>query len=171
MSKSERESGARPAAPAPERFVAGEYGEGASHEATGVGPRNPNTPPQRLNDQPGQPDPYGNVAPGRYGADGYSSSPGHPQAYAPEARGPRVAVPERACAGAAAERDDQLRELIRQRLTEDPTLDAGDVSIEVQAGRVSLTGTVASARLRAEIEQTVENCGALEIDNQLRALS
>ena len=67
--------------------------------------------------------------------------------------------------------DDQLRELIRQRLTEDPTLDASDVSLEVRGGRVRLEGTVASAGASSEIEQTVENCGALEVDNQLRALA
>jgi osmotically-inducible protein OsmY len=66
--------------------------------------------------------------------------------------------------------DDQLRELIRQRLTEDPALDATDVSLEVRDGRVTLAGTVASARVSSEIEQTVENCGALEVDNQLRVL-
>src|SRR6185437_1317655 len=65
----------RGAEPAPHRFVAGEYGEGAEHEASGVGPRNPKSASQTLNDQPANPDPYGNVAPGRYGVHGYSSSP------------------------------------------------------------------------------------------------
>ena len=161
----------RDAEPTPHRFVAGEYGEGAEHEATGVGPRNPKSASQTLNDQPANPDPYGNVAPGRYGVHGYSSSPGHPGAYAPEARGPRVAAPSDPLPDQRAEpADEQLQELIRQRLTEDPTLDAGDVTIEVRAGRVTLSGTVESARTRTEIEQTVENCGALEIENNLRTV-
>jgi osmotically-inducible protein OsmY len=71
---------------------------------------------------------------------------------------------------ASLERDDQLRELVRQRLTEDPTLDASDVRIDVRDGRVRLAGTVTSARARREIEQTVENCDAREVDNQLRPL-
>jgi hypothetical protein len=160
------------AVPARERVGAGEYGEGAPHEATGVGPRTPGASEQRLNDQPGHADTYGNVAPGRYGVHGYSSSPGHPNAGASEAvpaRG-QSSGREGASASACAERDDQLRELIRQRLTEDPTLDASDIRIEVQGGRVTLVGTVASAPARAEIEQTVENCGAAEIDNRLRPL-
>jgi len=150
MSTSDRPREEAPPARAAEHCPAGEYGEGAPHKATGVGPRNPRTSEQRLNDQPGHSDSYGNVAPGRYGVDGYSGSPGQPQAPA---------------------RDDQLRELIRQRLTEDPSLDASDVTVEVHDGRAILAGTVASGRLKAEIEQTVENCGAAEVDNQLRALS
>jgi len=55
-------------------------------------------------------------------------------------------------------------------LTEDPALDATDVTIDVHEGRVTLAGTVTSTRSKTEIEQTVENCGALEVDNQLRAL-
>jgi hypothetical protein len=70
-----------------------------------------------------------------------------------------------------AQLDDQLRELIRQRLTEDPLLDASDVRVEVHNGRVTLAGTATNTRSRAEIEQTVENCGVLEVDNQLRPLS
>jgi osmotically-inducible protein OsmY len=74
-------------------------------------------------------------------------------------------------ASGAIEHDDQLRELIRQRLTEDPLLDATDVRVEVHNGRVTLAGTATSTRSRAEIEQMVENCGVLEVDNQLRPLS
>lgn len=60
--------------------------------------------------------------------------------------------------------------MIRQRLTEDPALDATDVRVEVHNGRVTLEGTTTSTGSRAEIEQTVENCGVLEVDNQLRPL-
>ena len=170
MSAADQKPGRTSSKRSSKRFAAGEYGEGAAHETTGVGPRNPETPDQKLNDQPGQPDSYGNVAPGRYGVHGYSGSAGHPLSSAPEARGPRVLIPAPPRESARVERDAQLRELIRQRLTEDPALDASDVSIEVRDGRVSLAGTVASARARAEIEAAVENCGALEVDNQLRAL-
>lgn len=159
-----------PSSPAPARGrSAGEYGEGGAHEATGVGPRNPDTPQQKLNDQPGPPDTYGNVEPGRYGVHGYSGSRGHVQAHAAEAGASRDAPCAHHSPPGAS--DDQLRELIRQRLTEDPALDASDISVEVSDGRVTLAGTVASARARSEIEQTVENCGALEVDNQLRALA
>jgi osmotically-inducible protein OsmY len=96
---------------------------------------------------------------------------GHPQTDASEARSARVATTGENSASAAAEHDDQLRELVRQRLTEDPSLDASDVRVEVHNGRVTLAGTATSTRSRAEIEQTVENCGVLEVDNQLRPLS
>jgi osmotically-inducible protein OsmY len=79
-------------------------------------------------------------------------------------------TPQQPPTRASVEYDDQLRELIRQRLTEDPALDASDIRIEVRTGRVILVGTVADAGASSEIEQTVENCGALEIDNQLRPL-
>jgi len=171
MSTSEQKHQARPTAPQSERTAAGEYGEGGPHEATGVGPRNPKTPEQRLSDWHGPPDEYGNVARGRYGVHGYSGSPSRPQADASEARTARVATAGENAGSAAAEHDDQLRELIRQRLTEDPLLDASDVRVEVHHGRVTLAGTATSTRSRAEIEQTVENCGVLEVDNQLRPLS
>jgi osmotically-inducible protein OsmY len=64
--------------------------------------------------------------------------------------------------------DERLRELIRERLTEDPEIDADDVTLEVQAGTVTLQGSVPSERSRDVIEQCVENCGARAVNNQLR---
>lgn len=166
---------------------AGEYGEGAAHESTGVGPRRAGAEPQVLNDRPGHPDNYGNVAPGIYGAHGYTGEPGHPSAYAADSGVPGAAgvprpdstrdVPADA-AGASAGRagrgaagatpsDDRLRELIRERLTEDPEIDAADVSIEVRDGGVTLRGSVDNERTRDVVEQCVENCGALSVRNQL----
>src|SRR6185437_9923668 len=73
------------------RPAAGEYGEGASHESTGVGPRRAAAEPQVLNDRPGYPDNYGNVASGVYGAHGYTGEPGHPSAYAADSGVPGAA--------------------------------------------------------------------------------
>jgi len=170
MSTSEQKHQATPTTPRPERAAAGEYGEGAPHEATGVGPRNPNTSDQKLNDRHEQPDEYGNVARGRYGVHGYSSSPSRPQTRASGTGAMRLAAAGENPESAAPDHDDQLRELIRQRLTEDPALDASDVRVEVHNGRVTLAGTTSSTRSKAEIEQTVENCGVLEVDSQLRPL-
>ncbi|HEX4024117.1 MAG TPA: BON domain-containing protein [Steroidobacteraceae bacterium] len=128
----------------PHRHQAGEYGEGDEQQATGVGPRSPQAAPQVLNDERGYTDSYGNVAPGRYGVDGYSGSPGYP--------GPP---------------DERLRELICERLTEDPDIDAGDITVTVSGGKVTLSGTVATRHIRTEVEQCVENCGAREIQNDL----
>lgn len=157
------------------RPQAGEYGEGAAHEATGVGPRRAAAEPQVLNDRPGHPDNYGNVAPGVYGAHGYTGEPGHPSAYAADSGVPGAAGQPRAddaggSAGGAdsgAHADERLRELIRERLTEDPEIDAADVIIDVQAGEVTLTGSVNNERTRDVVEQCVENCGARAVHNQL----
>ncbi|MGH8207052.1 MAG: BON domain-containing protein [Steroidobacteraceae bacterium] len=139
--------------------VAGEYGEGDARQATGVGPRSKGADTKVLNDEHRYPDNYGNVAPGRYGVYGYSGSPG----YAPSVpRGPSAAA-----SGAAGAADERLHELIRERLTEDPGIDAGNVTIEVTGGKVTLSGTVATRHARAEVEQCVENCGAREIQNDL----
>jgi hypothetical protein len=134
--------------------VAGEYGEGDAQQATGVGPRSKRAVPQVLNDEHAYPDNYGNVAQGRYGVYGYSGSPGYPASQAPDE-------------SPAALADDRLHELIRERLTEDPGIDAGNVTVEVSDGKVMLTGTVPTRRARAEVEQCVENCGARQIQNDL----
>jgi BON domain len=156
-------------------IVGGEHGEGSPEEATGVGPRSPAAPPQNISSEGGHPDRYGNVAPGRYGAYGYSSGPGHPACYESDARAPRISTAADAHPDsqppARTRADERLRELIRQRLTEDPSIDASDVSMEVKEGEVTLFGTVESARTRADIEQCVENCGAMRIHNHLRTLS
>lgn len=167
------------------RPQAGEYGEGSAEESTGVGPRRAGAEEQVLNDRPGHPDNYGNVASGVYGAHGYTGEPGHPSAYAADSGVPGASGQPRAdstrdvssdAAGAAAGgagdagdalSDDRLRELIRERLTEDPDIDAADVTIDVHAGGVTLTGSVDNERTRDVVEQCVENCGARAVHNRL----
>jgi hypothetical protein len=150
---------------------AGEYGEGAAREATGVGPRRAAAEPQVLNDRPGHPDNYGNVASGVYGAHGYSGEPGHPSAYAGDSGVPGASGQPRPDSASDAtddaHSDDRLRELIRERLTEDPQINAEDVTIDVRAGSVTLTGSVDNERTRDVVEQCVENCGARAVHNRL----
>ncbi len=65
--------------------------------------------------------------------------------------------------------DERLREIICERLTDDPRIDASEVHIEVKDKIVKLTGTVSDRRTKYEIEDLVERCGGLEdIDNQVR---
>lgn len=149
------------------RHEAGEYGEGRAQDATGVGPRRANAEPQVLNDRPGNPDNYGNVAAGAYGTEGYSGEPGHPSHYAADSGVPGAQGRPSSDSTGDALSDDRLRELIRERLTEDPDLHAADVTLEVQDGRVTLTGSVDSQRTRDVVEQCVENCGARAVDNRL----
>jgi hypothetical protein len=164
-----------PASQQPAHHQAGEYGEGDEQQATGVGPRSRHARPQVIDDSRGYADTYGTVAPGRYGVHGYSSSPGYPGSYPPESRMPMEAVgqrqPARTAATAAADADERLRELICERLTEDPGINASDITLEVNAGRVTLTGSVDSNHTRYEVEQCVENCGALDVRNELRVAS
>jgi osmotically-inducible protein OsmY len=68
--------------------------------------------------------------------------------------------------------DDRLREIICERLTDDPRIDATDVHIEVKDKIVKLTGTVSNRRSKYEIEDVVERCGGVkDIDNQVRVRS
>lgn len=64
--------------------------------------------------------------------------------------------------------DDRLKELICERLTDDDSIDASEVTVSVAQGRVTLDGTVDSRQSKYDIEECVEQCGAKEIINNLR---
>lgn len=67
--------------------------------------------------------------------------------------------------------DERLREIICERLTDDPRIDASDVHIEVKDKVAKLTGQVPDRRTKYEIEDVVEHCGVKDIDNQVRVRS
>lgn len=68
--------------------------------------------------------------------------------------------------------DERLKELICERLTDDPNIDASEVTIEVAGQSVKLTGTIDDRRAKYEIEEMVERIGGVkDIDNQLRVQS
>ena len=65
--------------------------------------------------------------------------------------------------------DDRISEDINEELTQDPELDASDVSIEVKNGEVILKGTVPDRESKRRAEDIVESCsGVKEVLNQLR---
>ncbi len=64
--------------------------------------------------------------------------------------------------------DERVKEMICERLMEDPSVDVGDVSINVTGGRVTLEGTVHSRRMKYDIEEIVEECGAKDVQDNLR---
>jgi hypothetical protein len=64
-----------------------------------------------------------------------------------------------------------LREVICERLTDDPRIDASEIHVEVNQQNVKLTGSVPDRRTKYEVEDLVEHCGATDIDNQLRVRS
>jgi osmotically-inducible protein OsmY len=68
--------------------------------------------------------------------------------------------------------DERLKEMICERLTDDPAIDATNVTVEVTSQVVKLTGTVDDRSTKYEIEELVESFGGVkDIDNQLRAQS
>ena len=68
--------------------------------------------------------------------------------------------------------DEFLREMICEQLTEDPFIDAVDVSVDVQEGEVTLTGTVPMRSQKMEIEDMVADInGVTEIHNMLAVRS
>lgn len=64
--------------------------------------------------------------------------------------------------------DERLREEINERLTADPQIDAGEIEVDVQEGRVVLNGSVDRRQTRYRVEDLVEACGVQDIDNRLR---
>ncbi len=67
--------------------------------------------------------------------------------------------------------DERLLETICERLTDDPRIDARDIEVEVKQQAVTLRGTVDQRRTKYAVEELVEDCGARDIDNQLRVSS
>jgi hypothetical protein len=68
--------------------------------------------------------------------------------------------------------DERLKEVICEKLTDDPMIDASEINIEVTGQAVKLTGTVDDRSTKYEVEELVERCGGVkDIDNQLRVRS
>lgn len=64
--------------------------------------------------------------------------------------------------------DELLREIICEQLTDDPYIDARDVSVEISNGEVTLRGTVAAREQKYAIEDLVADVGGVtEIHNYL----
>jgi osmotically-inducible protein OsmY len=68
--------------------------------------------------------------------------------------------------------DERLREDICERLMNRWDIDAGEVSVEVKDGMVTLEGTVQNRRERHAIEDLIDDChGVKDIDNKIRVQS
>lgn len=64
--------------------------------------------------------------------------------------------------------DERIKELLCERLHEDPNIDASEVTVNVQGGRITLEGTVEDRRTKNAIEDVAEQFGTLEVQNNLR---
>jgi osmotically-inducible protein OsmY len=65
--------------------------------------------------------------------------------------------------------DERLKEIICERLTEDPFIDASDITVDVSNGAVTLQGSVLARPQKHAAEDLVaEVAGVAEIHNELR---
>lgn len=65
--------------------------------------------------------------------------------------------------------DERIREEVNDRLTEDHSIDAGDIECTVQSGEVTLTGTVPDREMKRSVEDLVESLsGVKNVQNNLR---
>lgn len=68
--------------------------------------------------------------------------------------------------------DDRISDEAHQRLTDDPWLDATEVSVSVSGGEVTLSGTVDSREAKHRAERVVEDVsGVKHVQNNLRVTS
>ena len=64
--------------------------------------------------------------------------------------------------------DERLKEMICERLSEDPDIDASEVTVTCQGGKITLEGTVDSRRTKNAIEDVAEQFGVSDVQNNLR---
>ena len=64
--------------------------------------------------------------------------------------------------------DERIKELLSERLREDPEIDPSEVTITVQGGKITLEGTVDSRQAKNAIEEAADQFGASDVQNNLR---
>jgi osmotically-inducible protein OsmY len=64
--------------------------------------------------------------------------------------------------------DERIKELLCERLHDDPHIDASEITVTVQGGRITLEGTVDSRRTKNAVEDVAEQCGVQDVQNNLR---
>lgn len=68
--------------------------------------------------------------------------------------------------------DDRIRDDVCERLTQDDDLDAGNIEIKVEQGKVTLEGTVDERWMKHRSEDLAESCsGVRDVDNRIRVES
>lgn len=68
--------------------------------------------------------------------------------------------------------DERLTEEINERLTDDDDLDAGDITVRVANGKVTLEGTVDQRWMKHRAEDIADSCsGVKEVDNRIQVSS
>ncbi len=64
--------------------------------------------------------------------------------------------------------DERLKEMLCERLHDDPDIDASEVTVNVQSGRITLEGTVDSRQAKHAIEEVADQLGIQDVQNNLR---
>jgi len=64
--------------------------------------------------------------------------------------------------------DERIKELLCERLSEDPEIDPSEVTISVTGGKITLEGTVDSRKTKNAIEDIADQCGVQDVQNNLR---
>lgn len=64
--------------------------------------------------------------------------------------------------------DERLKEMISERLRDDPYIDATEVTVTCQAGKLTLDGMVDSRQSKNAIEDIAEQLGVSDVQNNLR---
>jgi osmotically-inducible protein OsmY len=64
--------------------------------------------------------------------------------------------------------DERVKELLCERLHDDPDIDASEITVNVQNGRITLEGTVDSRRTKMAVEDVAEQIGVQDVQNNLR---
>jgi osmotically-inducible protein OsmY len=111
----------------------------------------------------------GGYTPQEYsGAGNWSGAASSSGRYQPQQNfGPQQSFRGRSPKGYARS-DERIKEDICERLTEDPNIDASEISIEVQGGIVTLEGTVEDRMQKHRAEDMVDACsGVKDVHNRL----
>jgi osmotically-inducible protein OsmY len=64
--------------------------------------------------------------------------------------------------------DERTKELLCERLRDDPEIDPSEVTITVQGGKITLEGTVDSRHTKIAIEEIADQFGTQDVQNNLR---
>jgi osmotically-inducible protein OsmY len=64
--------------------------------------------------------------------------------------------------------DERIKEMVCERLRDDPSIDPTEVTITVVSGKITLEGTVDSRQTKNSIEEIAEQFGSQEVQNNLR---
>jgi hypothetical protein len=113
---------------------------------------------------------------GAYGSEGEYSSradrvrPAHePSGYTPQhGGGERGRSSQRRGPKNYTRSDDRIHEEIHDAIQRDPRIDAGDVTLEVKDGKVTLYGSVAHRQMKHWIEDIAAEChGVSDVENKL----